>query len=72
MCGLIPVVVVSLPPNSILLTRPRVMAVDTFSTHFVCCSSTSPMMFIGYIGYSTLSMSFAIGVSIGRDSISAS
>ena len=66
MCGLIPVVVVSLPPNSILLTRPRVIAVDTFSTHCVCCSTTSHMRSAGYIGFSAISMSFLVGVGIGR------
>ena len=35
-CGLIPVLVVSVPPNSILLTRHHVVPLHTFSSHIVC------------------------------------
>ena len=65
-CGLIPVMVVSLPPNPILLARPHVIAVDTFSSHIVCWSTPSPMRSAGCIWCSAIFMSFVIGVGIGK------
>ena len=65
----VPVVMVSFPPNSIAFTRPHVVPLHTFSSHIVCCSTTSHMMFTGCIGCSAISVSFVNGVGIGRDQV---